>query len=66
MDNLDRIKIGDKVKVYFNKQTAIAGVVEYIPVATGDCWLLSAQGFEEGLVYIQQFDFMMRVNSDEQ
>lgn len=54
----DWIKEGDQVKVFFSTHPPIAGVVKHIPLATGDSWVIKTLS-DDGLVYIQQFDYMV-------
>lgn len=56
----NEIKIGDKVIVgWAHDQCSLTGTVHYIPVATGDCWHISADD-GTGLYYFQQFEFIRR------
>jgi len=51
---------GDRARFVFASGEKIFGIIEYIPVATGDSWIITEinEGQKLGTVYIQQFDMM--------
>jgi hypothetical protein len=51
---------GDRARFVFASREKIFGIIEYIPVATGDSWIITEinEGQKLGTVYIQQFDMM--------
>ena len=59
--NEKRIEKGDAVKVFFNRANMVQGVVDYIPCATGDSWVILE--YQSNLpVYVQAFDYMILAN----
>ena len=61
----NKIKKGDKVRVTFAKggySDYFEGVVEYIPCATGDSWVLVQ---DDGcVIYVQQFEMIILLIAD--
>jgi len=55
----DKIKIGDKVKVQWEYIEWIEGYVDYIPKATGDCWIIISEAKE--VYYVQLFSKMTKL-----
>lgn len=56
--NEKRIEIGDTVRVFFNHSNMVQGVVDYVPCATGDSWIIIEH--QANLpVYVQVFDYMI-------
>lgn len=57
---MKKAKIGDRALFIFSNGKKVFGVIEHIPCATGDCWILTeiCEGKRQGTVYIQQFDMM--------
>ena len=50
----DRIRVGDKVSVYWeNPPPIFRGTVLYVPYATGDSWIIKDE--DDGLHYVQMF-----------
>ena len=61
MDDEDKIKPGDIVNVHFERTYCEWGVtVLYMPVATGDSWILRRPG-DRSLVYVQTFSKIEKV-----
>ena len=58
-----KVKIGDKVRVVFNDDSQLYGDLLYIPVATGDSWVVQTyhKGKKDLIAYIQQFEVMFVV-----
>ena len=56
-----RVEIGDKVTFIFSSGKKLYGVVEHIPAATGDSWIITEwyEGKKLSLVYINQFEMMI-------
>jgi len=55
----DNIKVGDIVDVDFIASTSLVNqTVVYIPVATGDCWILKSQCGE--ISAVQLFEIMRK------
>ena len=55
-----RIEVGDSVKVFLpgENDNVICGLVDHIPCATGDSWILLEK--QAGIpVYIQSFSYMI-------
>lgn len=48
-----RIEIGDKVVVTFGNGESIVGIVESMPMETGDSWIILR---DSGPLYVQQFE----------
>lgn len=59
--NDKRIKVGDKVMMIIAQGMSLFGTVEYMPVATGDCWIINSD--KDGLNYVQSFLCMTRVEA---
>ncbi|MDD3926366.1 MAG: hypothetical protein PHT33_06895 [bacterium] len=59
-NNENRIRIGDMVKVRFglDSDMDMVGIVEYMPCATGDCWII--RDFDGMIFYVQTFAFILR------
>lgn len=60
-----KYEVGDFVRVYFSNHPPMEGAILSSPCATGDSWVLKAKHsngkVDAGdLVYIQQFDYMVR------
>ena len=55
----DKIKKGDKVKVQWEYIEWIEGYVDYIPQATGDCWVIISETKE--VYYVQLFSKMTKL-----
>ena len=57
---IDKAEAGMKANFVFASGKTVFGVIEYVPVATGDCWVVTevSEGKKQGVVYIQQFDMM--------
>ena len=51
------VKIGDKIKMFLLSGDNVFGKVIYIPVATGDSWIIQTyyEGKEDLICYIQSF-----------
>lgn len=57
MGTANRVEVGDTVKVFVSDGNSITGIVDYIPVATGDSWIvLDIQ--DRMPIYIQIFSYM--------
>ena len=56
----ERAKEGDRVRVWWENESSIDGVVEYTPQATGDSWVLIED--DGSIVHVGLF-FGMRVLS---
>lgn len=51
------IEVGDRVRVFFHVQlNCLEGIVNHIPVATGDAWRLSL--YDGRLVYVQNYAYI--------
>lgn len=58
----NRIKIGDIVNIHFAQCFIGDATVLHMPVATGDCWILSYKGMSESkLIYVQNFEYMEKI-----
>ncbi len=56
--NDKRIEVGDTVRVFFSHSNMVHGIVDYMPCATGDSWVILEH--QAGLpVYVQLFDYMV-------
>jgi hypothetical protein len=57
---MKKAKIGNKAMFIFASGKQIFGEINYIPVATGDSWIITEieHGKTLSTVYIQQFDMM--------
>ena len=57
---MKKAQIGDKASFIFASGKKVFGIIEYIPCATGDSWIITEfyEGGKGGTVYIQQFDMM--------
>jgi len=57
---MKKAEIGDKALFIFASGKQVLGVIEYMPCATGDSWIVTEihEGKKLGTVYIQQFDMM--------
>ena len=53
-----RIKVGDKVDVFFSSGSRIFGDVLYMPNGAGDCWIIQSyyEGKKDTYEYIQNFE----------
>ena len=63
---MNNIKIGDKIKVMISEDFGLWATVEYIPVATGDSWILIDDTGDT--YYVQSFMFLFKpkpLGSDE-
>lgn len=63
------IEKGDKVRIEFDHMSPIEGVVEGLPIATGDAWKIVVstdytqfQEAETQLVYVQQYTRMWLIS----
>ena len=55
----DRIKVGDRVRVYWEHIEWIEGEVGYVPCATGDSWMIKSA---DGTVHeVQTFGRMTKL-----
>lgn len=56
------IEVGDQVRVFFHIElNCLNGIVNHIPVATGDAWRLTL--FDGRLVYVQNYAYIELVES---
>jgi hypothetical protein len=62
---MQRAEKGTKARFYLPNGHTIFGIIEYIPVATGDGWIVTEffEGKILGTIYIQQFSYM-RLHKD--
>jgi hypothetical protein len=62
---MQRAAKGTKATFYLPNGNKIFGVIEYMPAATGDSWIVSEffEGKILGTIYIQQFSYM-RLHKD--
>lgn len=51
----DRIKVGDEVCVYVDKNTQLNGVVSYKPTTSGDSWIIKA---DYCVYYVQTYKYI--------
>ena len=55
---INRINVGDKVRVSLAGTSVIEGVVIYIPCMTGDVWIIET---DKDIVYVQNFQMIWKV-----
>jgi hypothetical protein len=57
---MQRAAKGTKATFYLAEGRQIVGIIENMPVATGDSWIVTEffEGTILGTVYIQQFSYM--------
>ena len=48
--------VGKKAVFYFSSGDKVKGVIKYVPVATGDCWVVDT---EWETFYIQNYERMV-------
>jgi hypothetical protein len=59
----DHVEIGDTVRFRFEANPPIQGELLYKAGAPGDCWIVRQEGGTP--VYIQRFDYMHPIWSDD-
>lgn len=57
--NNKRIEVGDRVTVNLLTGITFDAIVEYMPVATGDCWILT-NGSSGDVHYVQIFSRIVK------
>ena len=57
---MKKAKVGGKATFIFASGKTVFGTIEYMPVATGDSWIVTEiyEGKEQSTVYIQTFEMM--------
>ena len=60
MSMSNRIEIGDKVRVVWSENEVLDGIVLYMPVSTGDCWIIET---DSSIHYVQSFTTIWKNNN---